>query len=618
MFIRRTTVKSRRTGESYYTYRLVENYRTTNGVRQRTLLNLGAHFEVPKEQWSALARRIEALLHGQLDLMPNDLDPRWEATAQGYATQIIRARGRSTEEESQNGPGLPDYQRVDISKLDLLHPRSVGVEAVALSALRQLGLDRKLQALGLNTQQLPVAIGLIIGRMIKPGSELATHEWLQHQSGLGELLGHDFSTTVLTRLYRVSDQLLGHKEELERYLFERQRDLFSLDETITLYDLTNTFFEGTAKANAKAKRGHSKEKRSDCPLVTLALVLDGQGFPKRSATFEGNVSEPKTLAALLARLSGSRGGSGATVVLDAGLATEENIAWLREQGYRYLVVSRSPKKVFDDEEATLIKEDGKVCIRAQRVFDEETGEVRLYCHSSQREEKERAIQRRFSERFEEELKNLADGLTKKGRVKNHEKILIRLGRLKQRYSRVVRFYEIRVEKDAETGNAKAIHWSRITAEEKTHLGVYCLRTNEAGWDEQTLWRTYIMLTDLEAVFRSLKSELGLRPVYHHKTGRVDAHLFISVLAYHFVHTLRFQLKARGIHLSWDGIRRQLDGQDRVTVVLRRADGKVYHIRKSTRPEPRQQIILDALQLPHYPGSTQNTLIDSNEAHQQQM
>jgi hypothetical protein len=122
-------------------------------------------------------------------------------------------------------------------------------------------------------------------------------------------------------------------------------------------------------ANAKAKRGHSKEKRSDCPLVTLALVLDGQGFPKRSETFEGNVSEPKTLAALLARLSRSRRGSGATVVLDAGLATEENIAWLREQSYRYLVVSRSPKKVFDDEEATLIKEDGKVRIRAQRVFD---------------------------------------------------------------------------------------------------------------------------------------------------------------------------------------------------------------------------------------------------------
>jgi len=618
MFIRRTTVKSRHTGKAYYTYRLVENYRTSNGVRQRTLLNLGAHFDVPKEQWSALARRIEALLHGQLDLVPNELDPRWEATAQGYAAQIIRARGKSVGDESDNDSATADYQRVDISKLDLLYPRSVGVEAVALSALRQLGFDRKLQSLGLNTQQLPVAIGLIIGRMIRPGSELATHEWLQHQSGLGELLGHDFSTTALTRLYRVSDQVLGHKEALESYLFERQRDLFSLDETITLYDLTNTFFEGTAKANGKAKRGHSKEKRSDCPLVTLALVLDGQGFPKRSETFEGNVSEPKTLAAMLARLSPSRGKPGATVVLDAGLATAENIAWLRTQGYRYLAVSRSPKKLFDDEEATLIKDDGTVCIRAQRVLDEATGEVRLYCHSSQREEKERAIQRRFSERFEEELKHIADGLTKKGRVKKYDKILIRLGRLKQRYSRVVRFYEIRVQKDEETGNAKAIHWSRITAEEKTHLGVYCLRTNEAGWDEQTLWRTYIMLTDLEAVFRALKSELGLRPVYHHKTGRVDAHLFISVLAYHFVHTLRFQLKAQGINLSWEGIRRQLDGQDRVTVVLRRDDGQVCHIRKATRPEPRQQIILDALRLPHNPGSTHTTLIDSNERQSQQM
>jgi transposase len=618
MFIRRTTVKSRQSGEVYYTYRLVENFRTADGVRQRTLLNLGSRFEVPKEQWSALARRIEALLHGQLDLMPEDLDPHWEATAQGYAARIIRARGKSAEEDSANKSALADYQRVDLSKLDLVQPRSVGVEAVALSTLRQLGLDSKLQALGLNNQQLAVAIGLIIARMTKPASELATHEWLQNHSGLGELLGHDFSTTALTRLYRVSDQLLGHKEALESYLFGRQRDLFSLEETITLYDLTNTFFEGSAKANGKAKRGHSKEKRSDCPLVTLALVLDGQGFPKRSATFEGNVSEPKTLAAMLERFSQSGGEPRATVVLDAGLATEANIVWLKEQGYRYLVVSRSPKKIFDEEEATLIKEDGKVCIRAQRVLDEETGEVRLYCHSSQREEKDRAIRRRFSERFEEELNHIAEGLTKKGRVKNYEKILLRIGRLKQRYSRVVRFYDIRVQKDEETGNAKAVHWSRITAEEKTHLGVYCLRTNEVNWDEQTLWNTYTMLTDLEAVFRSLKSELGLRPVYHHKTGRVDAHLFISVLAYHFVHTLRFQLKARGIHLSWEGIRRQLDGQDRITVVLHRDDGKVYHVRKSTRPEPRQQIILDALGLPHCPGFTQKTLIDSHAGQQEQM
>jgi transposase len=612
MFIRRTTVKSRRTGKRYYTYRLVETYRTATGVRQRTLLNLGNRFEVPREQWSALAQRIEALLSGQLDLMPNGLDPRWETIAQGYAAQLIRARVEPTRKEGGEGSGMADYQRIDISQVDLLQPRSVGVEAVALSALHQLGLDKKLHSLGFNTQQLPVAIGLIIGRMIKPASELATHAWLHNQSGLGELVGHDFSDTALTRLYRVSDQVLRHKDALESYLFEQQCDLFGLDETITFYDLTNTFFEGDARANSKARRGHSKEKCSDCPLVTLALVLDGNGFPKRSETFEGNVGEPATLAAMLERLSTCPGKPTATVVLDAGLATEENIAWLKKQGYHYLVVSRSSKKTFDENKATLIKGDGKVCIRAQRVFDEATGEVRLYCHSSEREEKERAIQRRFCERFEDELRQMAEGLTKKGCIKNYEKILIRIGRLKQRYSRVVRFYEIRVEKDKETDNAKAIYWSRITAEENTHLGVYCLRTNEVHWNEQTLWRTYIMLTDLEAVFRALKSELGLRPVYHQKTGRLDAHLFISVLAYHLVHTLRLQLKAQGIHLSWESVRLQLEGQDRVTVILRRDDGKLYHIRKATRPESRQQVILDALGLSHYPGGTQKTLIDPNE------
>jgi hypothetical protein len=174
------TVRSRRTGKRYYTYRLVETYRTATGVRQRTLLNLGTRFEVPREQWSALAQRIEALLFGQLDLMPNGLDPRWETIAQRYAAQLIRARVEPTRKEGGEGSGMADYQRIDISQVDLLQPRSVGVEAVALSALHQLSLDKKLHSLGFNTQQLPVAIG----RMIKPASELATHAWLHNQRGV--------------------------------------------------------------------------------------------------------------------------------------------------------------------------------------------------------------------------------------------------------------------------------------------------------------------------------------------------------------------------------------------------------------------------------------------------
>jgi transposase len=610
MFIRRTTIKSRESGEPYYTYRLVESVRTAAGVRQHTVLNLGRNFEVPRAQWTPLAQRIEALLGGQLDLVADGLDAQWEAMAQQYAARLVSRRGRV--EQAADAPAPEgDYQRVDLSRVEVIRPRSVGAEHVALEALRRLGLDRKLVELGFNRHQLSAAIGTLVARMVQPGSELATHQWLQQRSGLGELLDYDFSALDLTRLYRVSDQLLAHRAALEAHLYQQERDLFSLSETVTLYDLTNTFFEGTASANPKAKHGHSKEQRSDCPLVTLALVLDASGFPKRSEVFAGNVSEPKTLEKMLQRLCLAPGAVAPTVVLDAGIATEENLAWLTAQGYRYLVVSRERHKQFDAEAAILIREEGDTQIRAQRVVDEVTGEVRLVCHSTGREAKERGIEQRFSTRLEAALEYLAEGLHLPRRVKQYEKVLTRIGRLRQRYSRVARYYDIRLEKDEASGNAKALVWTRIIPTEDTLPGVYCLRTNQADWDESTLWNTYTMLTDLEAVFRSLKSELGLRPIYHHKSKRVDGHLFISVLAYHLVHTLRIQLKAQGIHLSWESLRNQFAGQERVTVVLHREDGQIYHIRKATRPEPHQQILYNALGIAHLPGKTEKTLIDPN-------
>ena len=608
MFIRRTTIKSRESGEPYYTYRLVESVRMGQTVRQQTVLNLGRQFEVPRAQWGPLAQRIEALIQGQLDLIADGLDAQWEAMAQQYAARIVSRRNAG--EAGDNGATQEsDYQRVDLSRVDVIRPRSVGAEHVALEALRRLGLDVKLAELGFNRHQLHAAIGVIVGRMVHPGSELATHQWLQQRSGLGELLDYDFNGLDLSRLYRVSDRLLTHRAALEGFLYQQECDLFSLTETITLYDLTNTFFEGTASGNAKAQRGHSKEKRTDCPLVTLALVLDASGFPKRSEVFAGNVSEPATLKQMLQRLALAPGAAVPTVVLDAGMATEANLAWLREQGYCYLVVSRERHKQCDPEQAMMIRDEGATRIRAQRVVDEDSGEVRLYCHSTGREAKERGIAQRFSTRLEAELTYLAEGLHLPRRVKHYDKVLTRIGRLRQRYSRVARYYDIRLDKDPDSDKAKALQWSRIVPTDDTLPGVYCLRTNQAEWDETTLWQTYTMLTDLEAVFRSLKSELGLRPVYHHKSARVDGHLFISVLAYHLVHTLRLQLKAQGIHLSWESLRNQCSGQERVTVVLHRDDGKIYHIRKATRPEPHQQDLYNALGLPHLPGKTEKTLID---------
>jgi transposase len=603
MYIRRTTIKSRRTGQPYFTYRLVESVREAGRVRQRTVLNLGRHFEVPRGQWPALARRIEALVGGQSELFI-DLDARWEPLAQQLAAQVIRARAGEDPSEGS----APNFQRVDVETVDVVRPRSVAVEHVALAAWGQMGLDEKLTALGFSGPQRAAAIGNVIGRMVVPGSELATHQWLQQRSALGELIDFDFADLDLMALYRITDRLLAHKPALESFLYARERDLFELDEVITLYDLTNTYFEGSAKHNANAAFGRSKEKRSDCPLVTLALTLDASGFPKRSEVFAGNAVEADTLAKMLRALTPEQQRTPPTVVLDAGIATEENIAWLVAQGYRYVVVSRKRHLQFDPEAACLIKEDGPLTIRAQRVVKKETNEVELYCHSSQRELKDRGIADRFAQRFEQALQQLADGLHKPGTVKRFEKVIERIGRLKQKYPRAARYYEISVDPDEKGKKAKAIRWSRITPVDDTLPGVYCLRTNQTEWDEARLWHTFVMLTDLEAVFRSLKSELGLRPVYHHKTDRVSAHLFISVLAYHLVHTLRLQLKAAGIHLSWEGIRRELDGQDRVTVELKRDDGRTLHIRKATRAEPRQQAIYDALGVSDRPGGQQLTLI----------
>ena len=613
MYIRRTTIKSRKNGEPYYTYRLVESVRTSKGVRQHTLLNLGSNFSCSRESWPDLAKRIGEIISGQKPLFPPASD--LEDAAQRYAALIIQSKNRADGIDGDN-TSSSDYRNVDISTLEFMRPRSIGIEHVAYEALRQLQLDKKLQELGLNKHQLCTAIGTVIGRMIEPGSELATHYWLQHHTGLGELLGYDYESMKLTRMYQTSDILLKHKQELEQHLYERQRSIFKFEETITLYDLTNTYFEGSGKYNNLAAHGHSKEKRTDCPLVTLALVLDSSGFPIRSKVFAGNASEPQTLAEMINGLKGSplRQAESTeqqqlfeqgkpTIVMDAGIATEDNLNWLKKEQYHYLVVSRKRYREFLEKKAVVVKTDKDCTVKAYKKINDKTGEVELYCHSTRREDKERAIYNRFSTRFEEALDKLDSGLHKKGCVKKYDKVLVSLGRLKQKYSRAAKNYRITVNKDKKTGNAVRIIKKRKELPNSTdsYPGVYCLRTNQNTWDESTLWRTYTMLTDLEAVFRSLKSELGLRPVFHQKTKRVSGHLFITLLAYHLIHTIRCQLKMKNIHSSWSNLRKQLKGQDRITVSMKCQNGETVHIRKSTRPEPRQQVIYDALGLSHYPG-----------------
>jgi transposase len=354
-------------------------------------------------------------------------------------------------------------------------------------------------------------------------------------------------------------------------------------------------------------------------LVTLGLVLDGDGFPLGSQVFPGNASEPATLALMLDGLQGKNPlpSEKPVIIMDAGIASADNIAWLSKRGYLYLVVSRERyvQDPRDQDNAVLIRETEKNKVTVCRAIDAETGETRLYCYSDQKAKKEQAIRNRFHVRLEEGLDKLNAGLDKKGTTKNYAKILERIGRLREKNSRVAQDYSIEVIADADKNNAIRIEWKReLQSDQKDqHCGVYCLRTNIPDWSEEQLWTTYTMLTEIEATFRSLKTDLGLRPVYHHKENRVTGHLFITILAYHLVHTLRHQLKQQGIQLSWDSIRNIMSTQQRLTITLPTDDNKTIHLRTTTQAETRQKQIYAALSLNPDPIGKYKTIVDKKKS-----
>ncbi len=635
MFIRRTNTNNSATGESYFTHRLVRGERIGGKVRQITVLNLGRHFPVPKEDWALLCSRIEQLLMPQALLCLIECPPAIESLAQRYWAKLVgraalgmdsggvagAADGDSSStadgvDSAQAGaavpatPGAPasDMQTVDIESLKLSQPRSVGVENVALHAIKKLGLIDALKELGLNTITVACILGNLVARMAAPASELATWGWLHTHSALGELLDVDFEGLSHMRLYRASDVLMKHRQRLEDHVFGAVTQLFSLQETVTLYDLTNTYFEGQAQANPKAEFGRSKEKRSDCPLLTLGLVLDGSGFVRRSKTFEGNVSEGATLQGMLASLQAPLG---ALVIMDAGIATQANIDWLIKQGYRYLVVRRGGVRAFDATQAVATKTMGGEVVRLQKQLSADGAELELRCHSTGREAKELAMVQRSCDAFEASLQKIVDGLApeKLRSEKRFDKLQMRIGRLKQKSQGVSQHYTVTLTTDAQGKLVTALTWKKelVQGTMATHPGVYCLRTNILDWDEEKLWHTYSLLTDIESVFRSLKGELGLRPVFHQTEGRSDGHMFITVLAYQCVQVIRTELKQAGITQSWASLRKTLQVQQRVSVSLRRADGRVVHVRKSTQAEPQLLQIYQALGMDATAGGVKKLL-----------
>jgi transposase len=648
MYIRSVSQTHKKNGEVYTSYRLVESYRNAAGqVRQEMLLNLGNNFSFPKEKWKLLADRIEEIYQGQLSLFDGCNDA-CEMVLEQEARRIVKLLMNRTfaSSESQkkqvNARPQPagkakdtaapvatvtdtsgtdalaaeadaaDYQTVNVNSLTHQDVRHMGAEHVSVHAAKQLHLPEILADCGFNQKQMLLALGTVIGRLVHPGSERSTHAYLQEQSALDELLETDFSALSLKRFYQISDTLLQHKNQIEERLYQREHDLFSLTETVTLFDLTNTYFEGTGRRHSKARYGRSKEKRRDCPLVTLGMVLDSSGFPKRSEIFAGNISEPGTLKTMLERLRSST--AKPTIVMDAGICTRENKAWLHAEGYHYIGVSRKKNLTLPpDAIQVLIKETTHNTVRAALVSNEETGEQELYCHSTAKEAKSTAMLTQSASRYEEALQQLHQGLSKKNGTKAYDKILLRLGRLKEKYRQTSHLYTVTVNTDQaehpekKTPVVTAITWIRAEADiEQKQKGVYCLCSNRTDLSAERFWNIYVMLTDLESAFRSLKSELGLRPIYHQKEHRIDGHLFISVLAYHLLHTIRMQLKAKGRHENWNSIRSMLSTHCRISSSLKLKDGRTVHIRKTAFPSPKQAAIYNSLNIPALPLATSKT------------
>jgi transposase len=374
---------------------------------------------------------------------------------------------------------------------------------------------------------------------------------------------------------------------------------------VTFYDLTNTFFEG-ATGSSKAKRGRSKEKRSDCPLVTLALVLDAYGYVIRSDVFAGNVSEPSALETMLGKLQATDVGQ---VVMDRGVATASNIQWLNEHNYSYLVVNREQKINFNFDKATPFQTKNKNTVHFYKELNQDNTEARLYCYSENRGLKESSIWAKKAKAFEDALVKIDEGLQKIRCQKELSIINIRIGRLFEKNSGIAQHYTINIldnssiKKEGEPTLATKINWTKkpVSGSMMEQPGVYCLKSNNINMSAEEMWLTYSKLTDIESVFRSLKSELGLRPIFHQKEERIESHLFITVLAYQCVQVIRQYLKSSGVDESWASIRNCLASHGRLTFILPGEEGSCEWIRKTLKPESWQSVIYRALRVTMRPG-----------------
>ena len=492
--------------------------------------------------------------------------------------------------------------------------REVGAESICHHTWDKLGLSQLLLSKGWTPEQVQLAATQVISRAVYPASEHRTARWIKENSAVCELTGYDIEKITKDKLYQSALDLYQLKDVLEKHLSIRTNDLFDLQDKIILYDLTNTYFEGQQRSSKLAQYGRSKEKRKDAKLVVLALVINIEGFIKYSSIHEGNIADCNTLGQMIDKLASHTLNHQAVIVLDAGIATEENLRLIEDRGYKYLCVSRAGLKeyaVVQQRLTVLMETKSKQFIRLKSVTTPKNTDYYLEVKSPAKAMKETGMKNQFEQRFEDELQKILQSIQSKGCVKQADKVHQRIGRAKERYPSVQQYYIIEVSVDEKTQVALNLTWKKDTKkhDDKTDkIGVYFLRTNLKVTDEVVVWNIYNTIREIENTFRTLKTDLDLRPIYHKNDDATMAHLHLGILAYWLVNTVRHQLKSKSIHCCWTEIVRIANTQKVITTSGKNTYDQIITTRKCSVPNDNLKNIYNILQTKYQPFPKRKSVV----------
>jgi transposase len=606
MFIREYKTKNKKTNEEYKNHKLVKSVRTEKGPRQRTIMSLG-QLTLPRSEWKKLAHALECQLTGQTTLLEYH-----DKEIERIALNLISNKELSQKLQIQRNS--PDQTKknlitIDMNSISTIKTRSIGPELVCQKIWTMLGFDQILRKCLFSQREVSLARVVIFGRLISPGSELHTFDWFKKRTALIEMPGADISGLNKNLFYEIGDRLYEHKEKIEDLIYHKEREYFPHgNETIFLYDLTNTYIEGSSLGNSITAYGHCKSKRFDCPLITLSMVVSSDGMPVYSHIYKGNQSEPETMEDMIKRLETRLWGNQQsllkpTIVMDRGIATQGNITYLQTNNNPYVVIKREDERedyidLFqsDRETFTQVKEKVKKSvygdennIYVKKLEPEKDGTIcKLLCISEGKARKEEAIanskKRKSNMRYMEAIKNFNRSI-KKGTIKKTDKIEAKLARIHASHRSASVDYDPIIKRNEAGVISEIILKTKEKPQTENKLyGCYVMETTHTELTDVAIWNLYMTLSNVESAFRSMKEELGMRPVYHQTGQRSEAHLFISVLAYHILATIKNLLRKQDDHRQWETLRDDLSTHTRSTVIINDKDGAVYHTRVSGTPE----------------------------------